>query len=83
MAQKTLEVTLETGLHARPAAQFVQTASESDVDVTIAKGDGDPVNAKSMLSLMGLDVRKGDQITLETEDNGVLDKLEVLVTTGA
>ncbi|MFC4334958.1 HPr family phosphocarrier protein [Salininema proteolyticum] len=83
MAQKTVKVTLETGLHARPAAQFVQTAGETDSDVTIAKAAGDPVNAKSMLSLMGLDVRKDDEITIESDDDAIVGKLEELVTSGA
>ena len=37
------------GIHARPAAQFAQAAGASGCTVTIAKGDGAPVQADSIL----------------------------------
>ncbi len=50
---KTLEITNRLGLHARPAAQLVQTAAQFDADVTVTK-DGQTVNGKSILGLMML-----------------------------
>ncbi|MBB4933863.1 phosphocarrier protein [Lipingzhangella halophila] len=78
MAVRRVKVGAEVGLHARPAALFVQAAAQADGEVTVAKGDSEPVSAKSILALMGLDVRHGDEIviTADSEDpETVLDTL--------
>lgn len=52
------------GLHARPAARFVQTASSFDADVRVANlsaGRG-PVTARSLNAVATLGVGKGDEI---------------------
>lgn len=67
MAQRRVKVESEVGLHARPAALFVEAAAASSLDVTVAKGAGDPVSAKSILALLGLDVRGGDEIVIRAE----------------
>lgn len=55
------------GIHARPAAQFAQAAGASGCTVTIAKGDGAAVPANSILSVMGLGVKQGDEVTITVE----------------
>jgi len=55
------------GLHARPAAMFVQTAGGYDalVDVTnLTTGTG-PVTAKSMIGLLSLGAKQGHRIKLD------------------
>ncbi len=52
-----------TGLHARPAAQFVEKASSYNSDIYI-EYRGEEVNAKSILSLMSLGLKQGSTITL-------------------
>ncbi|WP_061299391.1 HPr family phosphocarrier protein [Herbidospora cretacea] len=79
MPQRRLIVEAEVGLHARPAATFVQIATKSAASVTLAKGDGAPVNAKSILSVLALDVKKGDAITISTDGEGADELLEELV----
>lgn len=44
--------------HARPAAEFAQTATASAVAVTSAKQGGNAVNAGSILSVMGLGIKQ-------------------------
>lgn len=65
------------GLHARPAAQFVQAAAicPGAVHVTF---HGKEVNGKSILSVLSLGVRTGDEITVayETEDQAVVNQCE-------
>lgn len=80
MPQRRLIVEAEVGLHARPAATFVQTATRSPATVTVAKGDGAPVNAKSILSVLALDVKKGDAITISTEGEGAEELLDELAS---
>ncbi len=54
------------GLHARPAALFVERASKYDADVTISK-DGVEVNGKSIMGVLMLAAEKGSEITLKTK----------------
>ena len=54
------------GLHARPAAQFVRTASRFTSRVTIKVGDRS-ADAKSLIALLGLTIRPGAQISLTAE----------------
>ncbi len=55
---KQLEIKNRLGLHARAAAQLVQTASQFDADITVAK-DGQVVNGKSIIGLMMLAAAQG------------------------
>ncbi|WP_326820217.1 HPr family phosphocarrier protein [Streptosporangium sp. NBC_01639] len=83
MAERQVTVEAEVGLHARPAATFVQTAAAAPLDVTIAKGAGQPVNAKSILAVLSLDVRKGDTVVIKAEGDGaddILDRLAVIAS---
>ncbi len=54
------------GLHARPAALFVETASKYDADVTISK-DGVEVNGKSIMGVLMLAAEKGSEVTIKTK----------------
>jgi len=73
----------KVGLHARPAALFVQVAAKAPYDVRIAKVDGEAVNAKSILSVLALDVRNDEEIVISADGDGadtLLDELEALVS---
>ncbi len=67
--ERTLTVVPEDGLHARPAATFVETASNFDAEVTVEAVDGNrpAVSADSMLGVTGLGVRGGDDVRLVAE----------------
>jgi phosphocarrier protein HPr len=80
MAERRAKVTTEVGIQARPATVFVATAGESRADVQIAKPGGDPHDAKSILAVLTLDVRSGDEIVLTGDDEAVLDRLVDLVS---
>jgi phosphocarrier protein len=61
---------------------FVQAAAKQPVKVTIAKVGGDPVDARSILSVLALDARGGDEVVLVAEGDGAdqaLDELAALV----
>ena len=57
------------GLHARAAAQFVQTANKFKADVTVEK-DGTEVNGKSIMGLLMLAAPQGVtiRVTVDGED---------------
>ena len=80
MPERRVVVGSKVGLHARPAATFVQTAAKSGIDVTVAKlGSGqEPVSAKSILAVLALDVRQGDTIVIRAEGEGADDLVNQL-----
>ncbi|GAA2295518.1 HPr family phosphocarrier protein [Streptomyces kunmingensis] len=78
VVERRLIVTEEAGLHARPAAAFAQTAARSEAEVTVAREDGREVPARSVLSLMTLNIRCGDAIVLRAsgaDAESTLDEL--------
>jgi len=62
------DVTLnnEVGLHARPAAVFSKAAARFTSSVTVVKS-GEEANAKSVLSVLKLDIQKGDTVTIRAD----------------
>ena len=54
------------GLHARPAAMFVQITSRYNANVTIEK-NGEKVNGKSIMGILTLGVQPGAKIVIEIE----------------
>jgi phosphocarrier protein HPr len=73
------EVIIEnsSGLHARPAAKFVQTANKFKSDITIIKDDQE-VNGKSIMGLLMLAAEKGARITIIVDGEDAKDALEEL-----
>jgi phosphocarrier protein len=78
VAERKVSVNSEVGLHARPAATFVQTAAKAPFDVTIAKVKGTPVNAKSILAVLALDVQQGDSVVIAAEGEGAEELVDQL-----
>ncbi|WP_042391881.1 HPr family phosphocarrier protein [Streptacidiphilus carbonis] len=82
MFQRSVAVGSSSGLHARPASLFVQAAARQPVRVTVAKEGGDPVDARSLLSVLALGARRGDTVVLSAEGpqaEDALDELAALV----
>jgi len=67
-----------SGLHARPASLFSQAALATGAAVTIAKADGKPVNAASILGLLTLGVGHGETVTLTTDGDNADEALATL-----
>jgi phosphocarrier protein HPr len=82
-ATRRVVVGSKVGLHARPAALFVQAASRLPVRVTVAREGGDPVDARSILAVLGLDVRGGEEIVLAAEGDGADQALDELAALAA
>lgn len=71
------------GLHARPAAVFVQTANKFKSNIKVEK-NGKLVNAKSILGILSLGIECGTTIiiTVEGEDEEeAMKSLEKLIET--
>ena len=61
-----MTVTNPLGVHARPAALIVQTASRFESEISLVK-DGRRVNGKSMLGVMTLAAEMGSVVTIRAE----------------
>jgi len=84
MAERRAIVASGVGLHARPASLLVQAAARQPVPVTIAKDGMEPVDARSILSVIGLDARSGETVVLSADGEGadaVLDELARIIET--
>ncbi|MGG3189324.1 HPr family phosphocarrier protein [Priestia megaterium] len=68
----------ETGLHARPATQFVKISSNFQSEVSVIKGER-KINGKSIMGLMSLAISKGSTIRIEAEGSDEQQVIESLV----
>jgi len=66
VVEKVVVIKNKQGLHARPAALFVQIANKYDSDVTVSKGKT-KVNGKSIMGIMMLEAGKGSRVTIVTK----------------
>jgi phosphocarrier protein HPr len=78
MTEAVLKITNPTGLHARPAAQFVQKAASFRSKVTII-ANGKVADAKSILSVMSMGLNYGAEITVTADGEDEKECLAALV----
>ena len=69
MAEATIQVRHKVGLHARPAAMFVQTAAKfsSKIRVKNLTANGNFVDAKSIIMVLTLGVMKDHEVVIQTD----------------
>ena len=65
------------GIHARPAALFVKTASRYDAEITVRK-DGNTVSGKSIMGLMTLEASFGSKLRITAEGPDAAQALDEL-----
>ena len=78
---KNLIVKNKQGLHARPAALFVQVANKFDSRITV-RHDAEEVNGKSIMGILMLGAEQGAVIVLEVEGidaEAALSELEKII----
>ena len=63
MAEITITIQNQKGLHARATAKFVKIVDDYDCEMTVAKGD-DVVDAGSIMGLLMLGAGIGSEITI-------------------
>ncbi|MCG8422600.1 MAG: phosphoenolpyruvate--protein phosphotransferase [Proteobacteria bacterium] len=66
------------GLHARPAAALASATRQFTASITLRRGTGQ-ANAKSVVSLMQLDVRQGDQVQLIASGDDAKHAIDTVV----
>ena len=80
MLETKLKVTHNVGLHARPAALFVQTAKKfsSIIKVGNLTTNGKLVDAKSIILVLTLGVLKDHEILIQAEGADEVDAIAAL-----
>ncbi|GAA2359467.1 HPr family phosphocarrier protein [Saccharopolyspora halophila] len=81
--QRRVRIAASVGLHARPAALFAKAAGAQAEKVTIAKVvdgvAGEPVDASSVLGLMGLGAHHNEEVELSCADDAALEELAAML----
>lgn len=78
MVKREVTISNPTGLHLRPAGIFCNTANQFACKVTF-EYDNTIANAKSVLSVLGACIKKGDRITLGCEGIDEEEALKAMV----
>ena len=79
MPERTVTLGSKSGLHARPAAIFVQHAKGFQCAITLSK-DEKKANAKSILSVLTLGAEQGEQVVLHADGEDAEAAVEKLAT---
>jgi phosphoenolpyruvate-protein phosphotransferase len=72
--QRTVVITLRQGLHARPAALLARRAKSFGAHISLA-AHGRIADARSVVAIMALGVRHGDEVILRAEGNEAAEAL--------
>ena len=84
MAERSVQRVNSNGLHARPAAEIVKTASRFRSDITMVREDLE-VNGKSIMGVMMLAAECGSTVVLRAtgpDEDDALESLVHLIATG-
>ena len=82
MPERTVRITNKLGLHARPAAEIVKTASRFKSEITIIRDELE-VNGKSIMGVMMLAAEFGSTILIRAEGIDADAALEALAALAA
>ena len=77
--ERSVIIKNKQGLHARPAALFVQIANKFDCDITISKGKL-KVNGKSIMGIMMLEAGAGSKILISASGEDAEQAVKELET---
>lgn len=77
LVTKKLTVKNKLGLHARPAAMFVQLANKFDSEITVKKGSLE-VTGKSIMGILMLAAGKGSQIYIKADGHDAEEAIKEL-----
>ncbi len=78
MFARMVKIHNRTGLHARPATLFVETANQFTSTISVANGEQE-VDARSVLGLMLLEAIAGVEITVKAQGEDEVAAVNSLV----
>ncbi|HJT55075.1 MAG TPA: HPr family phosphocarrier protein [Ktedonobacteraceae bacterium] len=79
MVERAVIIESKSGLHARPAAIFVQNAKGFRSRITLLKNEK-TANAKSILSVLTLGAEQGDKIVLQADGEDAASAIDRLAS---
>jgi len=88
MYTKKATIINKTGLHARPASDFINKAKKFSSRITIANLNDpseEPVNAKSIISVLSLSMGPGTEVEIcanGEDEQSAVDALITLINSG-
>lgn len=85
MIKKEVVIRNKTGLHARPASDFVMAAKQFESKITICREGGEPVNAKSVLRILAEGIGQGTKLELAADgadEEEAVNSLAALLESG-
>jgi len=77
MHETTVEIVNRTGMHARPASEFVKLAGRFTAEVWVEK-DGIRVNGKSIMGVLMLAAEQGSSLRIAADGHDAEDALAAL-----
>lgn len=77
MIQKTVEVNIENGLHARPAGELVKSLKPYNSDVYLLR-NGKEINLKSIIQLMSTAIKEDEKIDIVIDGDDEQKVLHVI-----
>ena len=75
--EKEIVINNDQGLHARPAALFVQLANKYDCEIVVRKGSN-TVNGKSIMGILMLAAERGSKLMISAEGEDASKAVEEL-----
>lgn len=80
MYSKRTVIKNKTGLHARPASEFIAVAGKLQSRITIKKlSDGQDANAKSIVMLLSLGLHQGEEIEITARGEDEVEAVDTLI----
>lgn len=82
MAERSVKIVNKNGLHARPAAEIVKTASKFTSDIILVRDELE-VNGKSIMGVMMLAAECGAEVTLRAtgpDESAALEAIAKLIS---
>ncbi len=78
MTEKKVQVTSDSGVHARPAMMLVKEAMKYECDVFLIKENSE-ANAKSIMSVLALGITSGTELLVRADGEREHEIVESLV----
>ena len=80
MYQKTTMIKNPSGLHARPASEFIACAKKFNAKIAIGRtNEEEKVNAKSMVLLLSLGIGQGESVVICADGEDEVEAVDALV----
>jgi phosphocarrier protein HPr len=76
--RRKVRITNPQGFHMRPMRAFVELAMKFRSEISVQRDEAEPLDGKSMMSLMLLVAEPGTELTVEAEGPDALDAVAAL-----